>query len=65
MKEINRENAVVQEWDKVYCELLQKILDEGVTCENRTEIDTISIEGAYFKLNVGENFPILESKKVE
>ena len=64
MKEINRENAVVQEWDKVYCELLQKILDEGVTCENRTEIDTISIEGAYFKLNVGENFPILESKKV-
>lgn len=64
MKKINRENAVVRQWDKVYCELLQKILDEGVTCENRTGIDTISIEGAYFKLNVGENFPILESKKV-
>lgn len=61
---INRENSVVRKWDKVYCELLQKILDEGELFENRTGIDTLSIEGTYFKLNVGEEFPILESKKI-
>ena len=61
---INRENSVVREWDRVYCELLQKILDEGELFENRTGIDTLSIEGTYFKLNASKEFPILESKKV-
>lgn len=61
---INRENAKVRKWDKVYCQLLKKILKEGELFENRTGIDTLSIEGVSFKLNAGEEFPILESKKV-
>jgi len=62
--EIRLENCVVREWDKVYCELLKKILEEGELFENRTGIDTLSIEGVYFKLDVGKEFPVLESKKV-
>ena len=61
---INRENAIVRKWDKVYCQLLRKILKEGELFENRTGIDTLSIEGVSFKLNAGEEFPILESKKI-
>jgi len=61
---INRDNCVIRDWDKVYCELLKKILKEGELFENRTGIDTLSVEGVSFKLNVGEEFPVLESKKV-
>ena len=61
---INRETSVVNEWDEIYCGLLQKILDEGELFENRTGIDTFSIEGFNFKLDVGKCFPVLESKKV-
>ena len=61
---INRENCVVRQWDKIYCNLLKKILKQGELFENRTGIDTLSIEGVSFKLNAGEEFPILESKKV-
>lgn len=62
--EINRENSIVRNWDKVYCELLKQILEEGELTHNRTGIDTISTEGIFFKLDVGKEFPILESKKV-
>lgn len=62
--EINRENAIVRTWDRVYCELLKQILSEGELFENRTGIDTLSIEGVYFKLDVLKEFPILETKKV-
>ena len=55
---------VVRKWDKVYCELLKQILNEGELMHNRTGIDTISIEGVNFKLDVLEEFPILETKKV-
>ena len=61
---INRETSVVSEWDKIYCNLLKKILKEGELFENRTGIDTLSIEGVAFKLDAGSEFPILESKKV-
>jgi len=61
---INRDNCVIRDWDKVYCELLKKILNEGEWFENRTGIDCLSIEGVSFKLNAGEEFPVLESKKV-
>lgn len=61
---INRQTSKVNEWDIIYCNLLKKILKEGELFENRTGIDTLSIEGISFKLNVGESFPILESKKV-
>ena len=65
VKNINLENANVSKWDKIYCELLKKIMNEGEIFENRTGIDTLSIEGVNFKLeNIENNFPILESKKV-
>lgn len=61
---INRETAKVSEFDKIYCDLLKQILDEGEIFENRTGINTLSIEGVNFKLHAGLEFPILESKKV-
>lgn len=65
IKNINIETAKVSKWDKIYCELLKKIMSEGEIFENRTGIDTLSIEGVNFKLeNIENNFPILESKKV-
>ena len=65
VKNINIETAKVSKWDKIYCELLKKIMTEGEIFENRTGIDTLSIEGFNFKLeNIENNFPILESKKV-
>lgn len=60
----NRENAIVRDFDKKYCELLKKILDEGELFENRTGVDTLSVEGVNFKLDLEKEFPILESKKV-
>ena len=62
--EINRSTAKVTEYDKMYCETLKKIIEKGELCPNRTGIETLSIPNAYFKLNVKEEFPILETKKV-
>ena len=42
---INRKDAVVRDFDKQYCELLKKILEEGELFENRTGVDTLSIPG--------------------
>ncbi len=61
---IDRTNCIVRQWDKEYCYLLDNILRTGEVFENRTGIDTLSIEGVNFKLDVGKEFPILESKKV-
>lgn len=61
---INRENVRVSEFDKIYCNLLKRIIKEGEQVHNRTGVDTISIPNAMFEVNVGEEFPILESKKV-
>ena len=62
---VNRDNIKVNKWDNIYCELLKKIMSEGEIFENRTGIDTLSIEGFNFKLeDIEHNFPILESKKV-
>ena len=62
---VNKETAKISKWDKIYCELLINILTKGIKTENRTGIDTISIEGVNFKLDdIENNFPILETKKV-
>lgn len=64
-KELKRDNIKISEWDKLYCELLEKILMKGIKTENRTGIDTLSIEGVNFKIeDIENNFPILETKKV-
>ena len=61
---VNRENAIVRDFDKQYCELLKKILNEGELFENRTGVDTLSIPGGGYAFDVGKEFPILESKKI-
>ena len=61
---INRKDAVVRDFDKQYCELLKKILEEGELFENRTGVDTVSIPGGGYVFDVGNEFPILESKKI-
>lgn len=62
--EVNRKDAVVRDFDKQYCELLKKILEEGELFENRTGVDTLSIPCGGYVFDVGNEFPILESKKI-
>lgn len=61
---INRSTARVTEWDKIYCNILKEIIEFGELTPNRTGIETLSIPNVNFKLNLDENFPILETKKV-
>lgn len=61
---INRGTARVTDYDKQYCEILKDILNNGELCPNRTGIETLSIPNVNINLNVGEEFPILETKKV-
>src|SRR6056297_940229 len=51
--------------DYEYHHLITKILEEGIWKQNRTGVKTLSIFGPQvtFK-NVGENFPLLTTKKV-
>lgn len=51
-------------WDKIYCELCENILTNGIRVANRTGIDTIKLPSAHFQLNVGEEFPILTTKQL-
>lgn len=61
---INRNTARVTKYDKIYCELLKEIKECGELCPNRTGIETLAIPNAHIDLDVGEEFPILETKKV-
>lgn len=61
---INRENAVVSVADTEYYKLCKEILDNGLKTNNRTGIDTYSIAGYNFKIDISKYFPILETKKV-
>lgn len=51
-------------WDRIYCQLCENILTNGVQVANRTGIDTIKLPSAHFQLNVGEEFPILTTKQL-
>lgn len=51
-------------WDKIYCQLCENILTNGVQVANRTGIDTIKLPSAHFQLNVGKEFPILTTKQL-
>ncbi len=61
---INRNTAKVTNYDKIYCELLKEIKECGELCPNRTGIETLAIPNAHIDLDVGEEFHILETKKV-
>ena len=65
IKVIDRKNAKISEWDRIYCEIVKKILNEGKLVKNRTGIDTITTGAVTFELHdIENNFPILETKKL-
>lgn len=49
---------------KQYLELAQKILDEGITKDDRTGVGTKSIFGHQMRFDLQEGFPLLTTKRV-
>jgi thymidylate synthase len=49
---------------KQYHELLQKVLDDGIESEDRTNTGTLSIFGESFKIDLTKGFPLLTTKYV-
>jgi len=50
--------------DKTYTDLLQDILDNGVTKSDRTQTGTISVFGRQIRHKMSEGFPLLTTKKM-
>ena len=50
--------------DKQYTDLLQDILDNGVTKQDRTGTGTISVFGRQIRHKMSEGFPLLTTKKM-
>jgi thymidylate synthase len=50
--------------DKQYTDLLQDILDNGVTKQDRTGTGTLSIFGRQIRHKMSEGFPLLTTKKI-
>jgi thymidylate synthase len=50
--------------DKAYTSLLQDILDNGVTKQDRTGTGTISVFGRQIRHNMKDGFPLLTTKKM-
>ena len=50
--------------DKDYQALLQDILDNGVTKQDRTGTGTISVFGRQIRHNMKDGFPLLTTKKM-
>jgi len=50
--------------DKTYQDLLQDILDNGVTKQDRTGTGTISVFGRQIRHNMKDGFPLLTTKKM-
>jgi len=49
---------------KVYQDLVQRVMEQGIRKENRTGIDTISSFSEFYKVDLQEGFPLLTTKKV-
>jgi len=50
--------------DKQYTNLLQDILDNGVTKQDRTGTGTISVFGRQIRHKMSDGFPLLTTKKM-
>ena len=51
-------------WDDEYIKLCKEILTKGKEVENRTGINTIKIPSWHFHFDLGEEYPILETKQL-
>lgn len=49
---------------RVYLNLVERVLKNGVRKKNRTGIDTISSFAEFYKVDLSEGFPLLTTKKV-
>lgn len=49
---------------KQYLDLIQRVLDEGVTKEDRTGTGTISVFGHQSRYDLSDGFPVLTTKKL-
>jgi len=50
--------------DEVYCDMLRKIIADGITKENRTGVTTKSISGYMLEYDMANGFPLLTTKKM-
>ena len=50
--------------DKQYTDLLQNILDNGVTKSDRTGTGTLSVFGRQIRHKMSKGFPLLTTKKM-
>lgn len=50
--------------DDIYCNVLRDILENGKLKENRTGIDTLSLFGVSYKIDLSQGYPLLTTKKV-
>jgi len=56
--------GVINKIDKQYTDLLQDILDNGVTKQDRTGTGTISVFGRQIRHDMKDGFPLLTTKKM-
>lgn len=49
---------------KQYLDLVEHVLKEGTRKENRTGVDTVSVFGYHYKVDLSEGYPLLTTKKV-
>ena len=56
--------GLMNKLDKTYTDLLQDILDNGVTKQDRTGTGTISVFGRQIRHNMKDGFPLLTTKKM-
>ncbi len=62
--EMFKQSEQMNKLDKQYTDLLQDILDNGVTKQDRTGTGTISVFGRQIRHKMSDGFPLLTTKKM-